>query len=315
MDKIIISYDVGYTNWYVSEFYKYFHQKLITETNLVIEYVPLGEFANFFGKTQTNHETSIFNWYNLILYNPKSGKFFIHSWYDYATEILEYSLQNNFDLVKFSCVSNLTDNIIKKYSGKIDVTPSVYYLENWSDLKLVDSFNQTKIKSKKCFFNGLSHGYRENILSALRTNDFFNIKIKTNPNHFQNKKEYFSELSSHKFGLSLNGAANICYRDLELFGLGVINLRQTLKSKTLNPLIDGVHYFEFLDDNIVKSIINNVDISQTLSLKIEKLMDETPEYVLNNMIGESTQWFINNCLPENQFKIINSFLNEFQILN
>lgn len=314
MDKIIISYDVGYTNWYVSEFYEYFHQKLVEVSNIKIVYVPLRELAIHFGQEQNNHKSTIFNWYNLILFNPTSEKFFVHSWYDYAPEILEYSVTNNFNLVKFSCVSNLSEEIIQKYESKIEVVPSVYYLEGWSDLKSIDSLKDNKLKTNKCFFNGLSHGYRENILRSLSTNNFFNIKIKTNPEHFQNKQEYFNELSTHKFGLSLNGAANICYRDLELFGLGIVNLRQPLKTKTFNQLIEGIHYCEFLGDDLFKCIIDGIDINKSIDLKIEKLLDESSQGTLKNIIEESINWFNSNCLPENQFKIINSFLHNFEIL-
>ena len=39
MDKLIISYEQGYNNWYVSEFYKYFHNKLSEITNIQFEYI------------------------------------------------------------------------------------------------------------------------------------------------------------------------------------------------------------------------------------------------------------------------------------
>ena len=39
--RFIISYEQGYTNWYVSEFYKYFHKKLLDNINLDIEYISI----------------------------------------------------------------------------------------------------------------------------------------------------------------------------------------------------------------------------------------------------------------------------------
>jgi hypothetical protein len=314
MNKLIISYDIGYNNWYVSEFYKFFHQTLSENSMIKFEYVPLKDLAIRYGKELSNHTSSVFNWYNLIILNPKTEKFFIHSWYDYATEIPEFALSNNINLVKFSCVSNLTEEIIEKYKGRIKIQPSVYYLENWSDLSLIEKFKDIKLKKNKSYFNGLIYGYRENIKNTLSKIDFFDIKNKNNPNDYQNKTDYYQELSSYKFGLSLNGAANICYRDLELFGLGVLNLRQPLKSKTFNPLIKDIHYIEFLDNDLFNKIIKNENVNQIINEKINQLLEfeSTNEY--SEMITESKKWFLENINPRNQFNILKSFLDDYTIL-
>jgi hypothetical protein len=213
---------------------------------------------NFNQEFQT-HSSTIFNWYNLVVYNPNNEKMFIHSWYDYAPEMIEFSVNNNFNIVKFSCVSNLTDKIIDKYKYKDNfiVQPSVYCLENWSDIDMITSITKPKVRQNKAYFNGLNHGYRENIMNCLSNNEFFNIRTKVNPKHFRQKNDYYSELSNYNYGVSLNGAANICYRDLELFGLGVLNLRQPLNSKTYVPLIKNIHYIELFDDNLCDQIIFN----------------------------------------------------------
>jgi hypothetical protein len=219
----------------------------------------------------------------------------------------------SFDNVKFSCVSNLTKEIIDKYKGIIDIQPSIYYLENWSDFNSIERFKETKLKKNKSFFNGLIYGYRENILNTLSKIDFFDIKNKTNPKEYQNKNDYYQELSSYKFGLSLNGAANICYRDLELFGLGIVNLRQPLNSKTFNPLIKNVHYIEFLDDKLLNGILINEPIEDLISFKIDELLEFQSSNESLEMIIESKKWFYENTEPKNQFKILKSFLEDYTI--
>ena len=312
--KLIISYEPGYHNWYVGEFYKYFHKMLTDNTDIEFEYISLRELSLKFNQEFQTHTSTIFNWYNLVIYNPINEKMFIHSWFDYATEILAYSVVNNFNVVKFSCVSNLNDRIIDQYKDKIIVQPSVYYLENWSDIDMISSMVKPTIKENKAYFNGLNHGYRENIMSFLSNNDFFNIRTKVNPEHFRQKNEYYSELSKYNYGVSLNGAANICYRDLELFGLGVLNLRQPLHSKTYNPIIKGTHYIEFLDDNLTNQIIfKHGDPNKVINELVEHLIDFSTTNEYRNIIDESKNWFIKNCLPENQYKILLSFFEDFDI--
>jgi hypothetical protein len=237
----------------------------------------------------------------------------VHSWYDYAPEILKYSVTNNFNVVKFSCVSNLTDSIIDEYKDKIIVQPSVYYVENWKDIEYIISTEPQLIKDNKAYFNGLNHGIRENVLNSLSNNSFFNIRTKGNPEHFRQKKDYYDEVSKHRFGLSLNGAANICYRDLELFGLEVLNLRQPLKCKTYNPIIKDVHYLEFINDEMVQKILQKENVESLIDDKVNELLEfkTTKEY--HNMIQESKNWFLNNCLPDKQFDIILSFFDDFDI--
>jgi len=313
MEKLIISYDLGYENWYVSNFYKYFHEKVSQTKNINFEYIHLRDFSKKFGK-EMNRDSPLFNWYNLIIYNENNGKMFVHSWYDYATEILDYCVSNNINLVKLSCVSNLTDSIIEKYKGYTEVCPSVYCLENWTDTDLIlKSIDKDKKNIEKVYFNGSAHGIRENIINEVSNHEFFNLKVKNNPKHFLQKKNYYKELNNYKFGLSLNGAANICYRDMELFGLGVLNIRQPLKSKTYNPIVKDVHYKEFITDEFVQTILTKGDINTSI-VNLEKDIKDfykTKEY--DYMINESLEWFNDNCLPKNQYNIILSFLNKFDI--
>jgi hypothetical protein len=313
--KIIISYDLGYKNWYVSEFYQYFHRRIIENyPEIKFEYIPLRELASKFGFDFDGFGSLFANWYNLILYNEISEKFFIHSWYDYATAIPKFCLDHNIHLTTFSCASNLTQDVIEECSLKeIDVKPSPYYLESWSDYDAISKLDPNKPKKRECYFAGANHGIRQNILRKLSKNNFFKINIKSNPRQFKQKDEYFEELSSHAFGLSLNGAATICYRDLELFGTGVLNLRAPLNCLTHNPILKDVHFIEFIDDKLLNMILNDEKTDFEIENRIQKIEHfiQTEDY--NDMINESKKWFNDNCSPESQFNIISSFLKDFSV--
>ena len=100
---------------------------------------------------------------------------------------------------------------------------------------------------------------------------------------------------------------------LRIIWIGVLNIRQPLKSKTYNPIIKDVHYKEFITDEFVQDILNRGDISKSI-INLEKDVKDfyqSKEY--DYMINESLEWFNNNCLPEKQYNIILSFLNKFDI--
>jgi hypothetical protein len=313
-DKYIISYDFGYSDWYVSEFYKYFHLRLIQDNpNLTFEYLPLTELSKKFNVEYNSN--ILFNWFNLILYNPKTEKFFIHSWNDNAPMILEQCAEYGINLRSFSCVTNLkNDDIIEKWKDEVKINPSVYCLSNWSDHLSIRKASEKVDRKDKAFFNGLLHSHRRYVKEIFEEIPFFEIKSRE-----QNNKigyEYFDEVSDYKFGLSLNGAAHICYRDIELFGLRVLNLRETLHSKTYNPIIKNVHYLDFIDDSFYIEILNQTENAHIL---LQQKMEQLHEFLSTGnytyMINEANTWFTQNILPENQYKIISSFLEDFTIFN
>ena len=312
MSDYIISYDFGYHNWYVGEFYSFFHKKIEEKTGLKFEHLPISQMAQRFGHPSNNHSDSLFNWFNLIILNTKTEKMFVHSWYDYACVTIDWCHQHNFNIAKFSCVSNLSDDYLAKY----DIAqPSVYCLENWSDHKLIKNHTNNPNKVNKSYFAALSHGLRSQVMNTLNQFEFFDVFDKTKPEEHKTKEKYYQELSTYRYGLSLNGAANICYRDLELFGLGVINLRQPLNCNTFNPLIPDVHYINFLDNDFISKIHNSQNVENEIKDKINFLEDFYNSNKYNEMIDNSNEWYINNCLPENQFEIIYSFLDDLEILN
>jgi hypothetical protein len=310
MCEYIISYDFGYQNWYVSEFYKFFHHKIEEKTKIKFEYMTISELSEKLGYPYNKHSDSPFNWFNLIIMNKKNEKMFIHCWYDYSNATIEYCVKNNLNVVKFSAVSNLSDEYIKKYEF---IQPSIYYLENWSDHDLILQLRKHEKTNDKIYFAGLNHGIRENIMNKLKTYNEFEIYSKRE--EFREKQKYYEELSDCKFGLSLNGAANICYRDLELFGLGVINLRENLICNFYDPLIENEHYFKFMDNEIVSKIWHNQPVDEIIQEKIKFFNDfyKTKEY--NEMTEKSYEWFVKNCTPNNQFDILYSFLDNLEILN
>jgi len=315
-NKYVISYDLGYHDWYVSEFYKYFHHRLIDEANVEIEFVPLNVLAEQRGASMSNHDSnSLFNWYNLIIFNKKTEKYFIHNWSDNSPMMIEYCMNNNINLTSFSCVSNVkNDSVIDKWKHKVEINPSVYCLANWSDHEHIKKASAKTDRKHKVFFNGLVHSHRQIVMNLLNQNSFFDLRSRND--NFKLGFEYFDQLSDYKFGLSLNGAAHICYRDLELFGLNVLNLREPFRSKTHDPVIKDVHYFELINDELLMDIFNR---PENAILAVNEKLDQLEQFINTDgyldMTNEANVWFNNNVLPENQFNIIYSFLKNFTVLD
>lgn len=313
--NLIVAYDLLYHNWYVGEFYQKFTEKLKEIDNINIKKVSIREMCTDYGLKHdyNNGLPSIFSPYNLIIINEDNGKTFIHSWHDYAPAMMENgSGIENFDVVKFSCVSRLDNQTIEKYKNKYNIQPSFYILENWKDHSLIEENRLVEKTKNKIYFNGLCHGIREKFRNVLIQSSFFDFKNK-NSDDYRTKEEYYKELSEHKYGLNLDGAAGICYRDLEYFGMGTLLLRDELNITCSDPIIEGVHYLKIID-NEIKNLIHNSDNHQEVLSRIEKnVLNALMSNDISQIIKNSREWFERNCLPENQINLMMSYLENFKI--
>lgn len=315
MNKLIISYEQGYSNWYISEFYKFFQKKLEENFNIKFEYLPISVFCQKFNRQINNSEPNIFNWYNLIIQNPSNGKMFVHSWNDYGQVIAEQIVRDDLNVVLFSSCSNITEDLLETYKNKLNIQPSVYCLEHWSNLKDIEKYYSDSTKLNKSFFIGYLYGIRENFHKSFKQSEYFVMKDRRFPGGNLNHETYYNTLSNYRFGMSFNGVAKICYRDLEIFGNGLINLREKLTTLTKNPIIKDVHYIEFFDELLIKSLISGFDIKKNCEHRFEKLLDEHNENNLFEISKISRNWYLNNCIPEKQYEILLDLTNKLEILN
>ncbi len=313
--NLIAAYNPLYTDWYAGEFYKKFVESLNDNKGINIEIRHLNDLSDKYNvrNDYSNGLPSIFSPFNFLLFNESNGKTFVHSWHDYAPAILsEGSGIENFDVVKFSCVSRLDQSIIDNYKGSAVIQPSVYMLENMSDYNLIEKNKTNEKIFDKVYFNALCHGLREKFVDVLKVSEKFNVK-KKDKGDWMTKESYYEEMSKHKFGMNLDGVAKICYRDLESFGLGLLLIREYLDVMTYEPLEVNKHYVELLDNDI-KSKIYDSSQSNYIIQKLESSINEIVtsgqyDYIINEAKG----WYDRNCRPENQIKIISSFLDDFEI--
>lgn len=314
MSKYLISYDKYQNDWYPGELYHRFALELQATYPNDVEIINIKDLAHQYNEPFGSYYTgipSIFNIFNLIVLNKNTGISFFHSLGDHAPAMLEHSSaidKLNIKVASFS--SNLTKQIINQYQNTIKIIPSFYILENFSDYELIINHCINK-NYDKCYFNGLCYGHRKNIIDYLNNNPFFTVKNKTVD--YLNKKQYYKELNQYKYGLSLNGAAQICYRDLEYFATKTLCLREPLNILTYDPIISDVHYKTILDHNTVIDIINNShdsNIYQNIINKISNISIEEYEYITQNAYN----WFINNAIPDKQISFLNQILKEHNIL-
>lgn len=313
--SIIVSYNLYQHNWYVGELYHSFFHSLL-EDKIDVQYMDIQDLCKKYDETfnYNNQYPSLFSIYSLIILNTKTEEGFVCNLSDYAPLILEHqSAINKLNIKSFAMCSNLTNEHINKYK-EYKIIPSFYILENLLDYDLINRFYNLKPqKIEKCYFNGLSYGYRSNYINQLRQDAFFDFKDKSQSSDFRSKEEYYKELSQSKYGLSLNGAAKICYRDLELFGLGTLNLREPLDILIHNQIKENIHYKVVLDDFIRSNIYypeKTNEIAEKIIDNINSISASEYEFITNN----ARRWFVDNISQESQISFLKQCLIENNIL-
>jgi len=313
--KLIVSYHLIGPNWYVGVFYEKFFNYLKTLKDIEVEYVHMNQMAEKYGFGTTGYidnYPSIFNPYNLIIQNVDNNKTFVHSWHDFAPVIMENGTGiENFDVVKFSCVSSLTKDAYEKHSKKFNIEPSFYILEDWNEHEYIENFRHNEKINKKLFFNGACYGIREMFKNLLQDNSYFEFKEKHY--NYKNKENYYKEISEYKHGLNLDGAAKICYRDIEYFGMGITLFRDELKIMTNEPIVPNEHYFVIIDDDIKRTIYETNKKKYVID-KIESNIENVfNNFDVDEVVKNARGWYERNTLPENQLNTFITFMENFKI--
>jgi hypothetical protein len=313
--KLLVSYHKISPNWYVGVFYEKVFNYLKTLKDIEVEYIHMNQMAEKYGFGDTgymNNYPSIFNPYNLIIQNVENNKTFIHSWHDYAPIMMEKGGGiENFNVVKFSCVSSLTKEYYSQYSKEYNIVPSFYILEESNEHDYIEKYRYQEKINSKLFFNGACYGIRKNFKNLLENNQFFEFKEKHY--NYKDKENYYKEISQYKHGFNLDGAAKICYRDIEYFGMGITLFRDELKIMMNEPLIKNEHYFVIIDEDIKSSIYDNKKKKYVID-KIEHNIDNVfKNYDVESVIKNSRSWYERNTLPNNQLNTFIGFMENFKI--
>ena len=96
--KLIASYNLLYTDWYVGEFYSKFLEHLKNTYNVEIEYVHLNELAKKYNvpTDYSNGLPSFFSPFNFLLINESNNKTF-ETYFKLSKDLFEISV-NLFEL-------------------------------------------------------------------------------------------------------------------------------------------------------------------------------------------------------------------------
>jgi hypothetical protein len=226
----------------------------------------------------------------LTIKNPKNNKYIIVSYWDRAEELTMTHLgwePNNM-------VSLFTSAGVRDFTDKIKPLSYPCYSLEFDEFSKTSKIDFKNKENKELDFRGYLYGDR---LSLSKIGD-----IKISSEKIYPMTEYYRSLSNNKVGLSLNGAGEICNRDMEILSAGSVLFRPKLKQKFYNGLIDGYHYISFdLDPDPIK--LNKIILDRFNEVKDN---EEYLEFIANN----GYKWILENGSVKANVDLMMKFLTD-----
>lgn len=225
--KLQLIYEYPHSSWTVYHTFKKFHDFINTK---------FGDVDYIMSNTKYNGNPSgIYSPHIMSVKNLDTKKYHVISYWDRAHEC-DYE---NGGWDPTNRVSIYTSSGV---SGGFKHTP-FSYLSYSLDFEFY-SKNSIPVHEKpnnNLSFRGYLYGDRMK-MKELNLFEVTNVKM--------DYMSYFNELNNNKINLSLNGAAEICNRDMEILSSRSVLLRPKLNQKFHNDLIPNHHYVSFdLDNN------------------------------------------------------------------
>lgn len=243
-------------------------------------------FYDWFEKTYEEHNITYQNTEPHLRHNPSgigsphvmtirnldNQKYMIVSYWDRAIELTwpgnGWDVEHRVDLITSAGVH-----------FPIDVTPFSYTCYSYEFEKFAQDRRVpwSEKNDNKLFFRGYLYGERK-MMSEYKP-ELFTESRKT-------PIEYFDELNNSKISLSLNGAGEVCNRDMEILCSGSVLIRPKLEQRFHNDLIPDFHYIS------VEKIQNPIGQLDAIIKKYEEIKDNSE--LLNTISNNGLDWFNSN---------------------
>ena len=279
--RLEFRFENPHTDWAVLHVFKKYYKWFITENpDIECSYINSSKFYN-------GNPSGIYSAQIMTITNLDTKKYLIISYWDRPIEMTwdgnGWDTKNRVELISSSGAK-----------PEMNFTPYSYlpYSIVFEDLSLKSKKMNEKEKNE-LEFRGFLYNER---LSLSKIGD-----IKISDKKIFPFETYFDDLTNNKICLSLNGAGEICNRDIEILSARSALLRPELKLQFHNKLIPNYHYISFEMDND-PVILNKIILDRYNEVKDDV---EFLKYISEN----GYQWYLENGTIDSNVKILKEIID------
>jgi len=245
----------------------------------------------------------------LYVLNPDTGKYFLFSFWDRLEDIVNIEPTvtgwDTENIVEIFTSCGVTDLFCHQLIPSLDeaYTPWCYTYNNPRFHQSLDTYKSMtkKFIPSKPSFNGSAYTFREYLTKDSR----FNVS-----SDILEEEKYYTWLASNKINFNINGAGEICHRDMEILAVKSALFREKLNSKFHNNLIPDYHYI-----SVDCSDLKPTDQYEVLyKAKADRILDryneviKDPEY-LEFVADNGHQWWLENSKIDSIANISKELIN------
>lgn len=242
------------------------------------------------GITHNHFPTRKFGFYQCIVENTDNGKYILLNYFDTLTSLHENNGWDLHNLVEIITTPGVHLNNMTFEDSRMDYTPSTYIYHSTGQTDRLMSAKPQPKTIKHLSFRGKTYLFRK----YLETDSRYEIIDTSIGKNGIGNDAFLDEIASQRISLSLNGTAEITYRDLESFALYSPVLRPILTCQFHNKLKPDYHYIGVNLDEIkykwgLEYYSAKADLIYKRYLEVKDDEDYL-EFVSNN----ARKWFLEN---------------------
>jgi len=284
--RLEFRFETPHTDWAVLHVFKqYYDNFIINNPQIECTYINSSKFYN--GNPSGPYSAQL-----MTITNLDTKKYLIVSYWDKPIEMTWEG--NGWD-------TQYLVEIITSSGSKPEMNFTPYSYLTYSTVFDKLSENSKKMDEKEkneLEFRGFLYNER---LSLSKIGE-----IKITDNKIFPNENYFKDLTNNKICLSLNGAGEICNRDIEILSARSALLRPKLNLQFHNELIPNYHYISFEMDN------NPIKLNKNILERYNEVKDDIDflKYVSEN----GYQWYLDNGTINSNVRLLNEIIKINKLL-
>jgi len=282
--KLMICYEPPHNGWSVNNVFRKFHL-LCEKEGIQFNFLDYNHYKD-------GNPSGIYSPHNMRIVNEENGKYIVVSYWDRAIDMIHPGNGwNHENCVDFITSAGVTNDM--KYTPFCYLPYLVFYSEHYIHAKPFIEKEKNEL-----VFRGFLYGQRYQ-LAQLNKIKIINEKI-------QPELAYYQDLTNNKICLSLNGAGEICNRDIEILSARSVLFRPILNFDFHNKLIPDYHYVGF-------EYNNDPEIQMKIILdKYEKIKND--DVYLENIAENGYKWFKENGTIDANVNVLRMLINFDKLL-
>lgn len=300
-------YDFPYKGlaWTIPYYFDFIFKQLSTDYP-DFKFIKINSVANRSG----SEPAKIYGHHHMIIENVSNKKYFLISYWDKMKDIAGHNGWNNDKLIGLLCSSGMhKEDTYYKPLNK-DYAPFSYVVPSHRILNLINQIdnhsNVPRLMPDKLSFNGNLYLFRD----FLSKDNSFNVK-----RQYLQAPDYIQSLHKNCINLSLNGAGEICYRDMEILGIGSALFRPKLTNQFHDPLIPDHHYISYDYDEIKNISDQNKFFKAQRDIMLDRWTEVKKDRDYINFVAKNGRdWYQRNVPIETHASLAKEILDLTKLL-